>query len=104
MSFTSMPFTPSGRIDVLSHFRVEVDNSGIRSPRPTQVHRLRYARVGGELAIAEDEAGIFVNIVLPLRSNEALSMNRTMNLAMIEDRLTITEDEVHIPRDIAVRE
>ena len=104
MRFSRMPFSPAGRIDVVSYLRIEVDHCGIGPPRPAKIHALRYVWVGSQCALVEDKARIFFRITLPLRSNKTFLMRCAVNLAAIENSFPVSEDEVNVPCDQAVRE
>src|SRR5580704_2450238 len=47
MRFAGVPFTPASRIDKAAHFCIEENYSGVRPPRPAQVHGLGHIGVGG---------------------------------------------------------
>src|SRR5580700_2449917 len=102
--FARMPFSPAGWLNVCSYLRVEVDHCGIRPPRPAEIHTSCYVWVRSQCALVEHEAGVLFWIMLSLGGNKTLTMRCAMNLAAIKDSLPISEDEVDIPCDQAVRE
>ena len=54
--------------------------------------------------MVNDEAGVLVGIVFGLRSYEAAVVRRGVNFAVLEDGLRVTEDEIDVAFNVAVRE
>src|SRR5580658_713040 len=103
MRLARMPFAPARWDDVIAHLGAQKNHLCVRTPRTPQPHAC-YAWVGRELAMAKDEAAVFIRIVLRLRCHEALRVRSVVNLAVIEDRFAVAEDEVHVARDVAMAE
>lgn len=104
MCLTGMPLVPSGGINVRSHLAVEINDGSVGAPWPAKVN-VRLAGVGGEAAVVEDEGGLLVGEVLALRRKIATrSVQRAVNLAIIEDGVAIAVDEVDVAGDNAMRE
>ena len=102
MCFAGMPFAPASRINMATHFRVEIDHSGVRPPWTAKIDFAGQAGICDQLAVVQDKSGVFAGIMSRLSSDVTARMGRAMDLAMVEDRLAIAEDKIDVPGDIAV--
>src|ERR1017187_8988642 len=99
-----MPLVPADWVDVRAHDAVQVDDRSIRAPRSTQIN-VREARFAREPAVIEHKRALLIRNVFPLRREVATgSVRRTVYLTVLEHGVAIAIDEIHIPRDHAVRE
>ena len=101
--FAGMPLTPARRHNVITHFGIQKNHFGIRTPRTPQPHS-GHAGVGSEPAVVEDKAAVLIRIMLGLSRDKALRVRGVVNLAVIEDRFAVAKDEIHVASDIAVSE
>src|SRR5580698_572625 len=102
MRLAGMPLAPSGRIDKAAHLRIEKDDSRVWPPWPAEINGLCHVGVGGKFAMVKHEAGVFIRIVLCLRSDEPAVVRGAVNFAVVEDGLAVAEDEIDIAGDIAI--
>src|SRR4051812_25590032 len=103
MRFTRGPLSPACRFNLRSHLRVEKNHGGIGAPRPTQPDAC-LVRFCGQCAAIENENTVLGRIVFPLRRKEATCMFRAMNFAIFKESFAISENEIDIPFDVAMRE
>src|ERR1039457_6687429 len=99
-----MPFAPASRINLFTHSRIEIDHGRIRPPGAAKKHTSGHIIVGSQLASVDHETRILIWIVLTLRCDKAPLMRRAVNLAVVENRLAVTEYEIDISGNVAIRE
>ena len=100
---TRMPFAPARRLNVTVHLAVQVNHRRIRPPWPPQEDML-LARIGGEMAMIEDERGVLSWLVFALGGDVSASgMLCVVDLAVVEYSVPIAIDEIHIACDDTVR-
>ena len=104
MRLTGMPLVPSGGVNVSAHLAVEINDGSVGAPWPAKVH-MRLPGLGGEATVVKDEGGLLLGEVLALRRKiAARSVQRAVNLAIIEDCVAIAVDKVNVAGDNAMRE
>jgi len=94
MRLARMPLAPARRFDMGSHLGVEEDHGRIGAPGSTEID-MGFSRFGGEAAMVEDERGLLIGQKLALRRQvAACGMERTANLAFMEDSVAVAVDDV----------
>ena len=92
-----MPLAPARWFDTGSHLGVEEDHGCVGAPGSTKID-MGFSRFGGEAAMVEDEGGLLIGKILALRGQvAACGMERTANLAFMEDGVAVAIDEVDVP-------
>src|ERR1700677_3839566 len=103
MSLAGMPLAPARWFDVGSHLGVEEDHGRIWTPGSTKID-VGFSRFGGQAAVVEDERGLLIGQILSLRGQvAAFGVDRTVNLALIEDSVAVAIDEVDVAGNQTVR-
>src|ERR1017187_7514994 len=97
-----MPLAPAGGFNVGAHFGVQEYGSGIRPPGTAQPYVLDRG-LGRQLAVIEHEAAVLSGRALSMRGNVAELVRSAVDFAVFENRLAISEDEIHVALDVAVR-
>ena len=92
------------RLDVVAHLsvlrKITVANGRQGRPQPN----VGNAGVCCQLAMVKDVGAVLLCVFLALRREKAAGMRSAADLAMIEERLGVAEDEIDIALDIAVGE
>src|SRR6478752_4821903 len=96
-----MPLRPASGINFLIQIAVEEYHGGIRSPGPAK-EDLACLIVDGDAAMIKNVAALLFWISLALRRNISLRMRGHMDVAMIEDSLSVAENEINIAFNVAV--
>src|ERR1700679_1444831 len=103
MSLAWLPLAPARWFDVGSHLGVEEDHGRVWAPGSTKID-VTFSRFGSQAAMVEDERGLLIGQILALRGQvAACGMQRTVNLAFIEDSVAVAIDEVDVPGNDTVR-
>src|ERR1035441_10055278 len=93
--FSRMPFPPAGGFDVRAHFRVEEHDLGKWTPRAPQPYVIDTG-IGREFAVIEDIGAILLRADPALRRDVAAIVGVASNLAIVEDRLRVSENEIDV--------
>src|SRR5580658_556066 len=102
MRFARVPLAPACRYDVGAHLRIEKNNFGIWTPGPSEPD-ICSAGGSGQRAVVEDKTAVLSRIMLRLSSNKTFEVRSAVNLAVIKNRFAVSEDEINVALDVAMR-
>src|SRR5215831_20079268 len=101
--FSCMPLRPARGINFFVQLAVQKNHRCIRPPG-TAEEQLSYFGIGGDSAMIEDVSTLLLRVSFALGCDVGLRMRNYVDMAVIEDRLCVAKNEIHIAFDIAVVE
>src|SRR5580658_2738430 len=97
-----MPLAPARGINLVIHLSVHINDRRVLPPRPPQKDGASHPQIGGELRVVDHKSRILRRIVLRLRRDVPPTVGGRMNLAILKHRLAVAEDEIDVPRNVAI--
>src|SRR3954447_5039657 len=97
------PLVPALRHNLRSHFSIQENYGGVRAPRTAEIY-LGRALLRRESAVVEDVAALLFRVMLALCREIDQRVRERVDLAAIEKRDRVAEDEIDVAFDVALGE